>query len=123
MARTRMLTFAFIELLVGMCMLAFPIYGQSISANAEEGVAVEPYPNMPKIPPIGVLIVFSVHDQCGHIDLFEVFGEVGLCVIRNHVETTAKILEAIPLGWTNGGPLSRCGNIEAFGVDGGLGLT
>ena len=54
MVRTRLLTFALIELLVGTCMLAFPIYGQSISANGEEGVAGEPYPNMPTIPPIGM---------------------------------------------------------------------
>jgi hypothetical protein len=53
MARTRLLTIVFTELLVGMCMPAFPIYGQSISVNAEEGAAGEPYPNMPTIPPIG----------------------------------------------------------------------
>lgn len=54
MARTRLMTFALIELLVGACMLAFPMNAQSISATAEGGVAGEPYPNMPTIPPIGV---------------------------------------------------------------------
>src|SRR5258708_6790988 len=54
MAKIRFLTFALIELLVSACMLAFPMYAQSTSPNAEEGVAGEPYPNMPTIPPIGV---------------------------------------------------------------------
>src|SRR5205814_10600802 len=47
-------TFALLELLVGACMLTFPMKAQSISATAEGGVAGEPYPNMPTIPPIGV---------------------------------------------------------------------
>ena len=53
MARIRFLAFA-LELLVTACMLASPMYAQSTSANAEEGVAGRPYPNMPAIPPIGV---------------------------------------------------------------------
>lgn len=54
MASTRLLTFALLEILLGACIPACPMYAQSTRANAAEGVVGEPYPNMPTIPPIGV---------------------------------------------------------------------
>lgn len=40
--------------IVSACVFAFPTQAQSIGGSGDQGVAGEPYPHMPTIPPIGV---------------------------------------------------------------------
>src|SRR5215471_4937062 len=46
--------FALTVLIVSACVFAFPTRAQSIGGSSEQGIAGEPYPHMPTIPPIGV---------------------------------------------------------------------
>jgi len=54
MAKLRFLTLTLTKLLVGGCMLGFPMYAQTTGASVEAETTAKPYPHMPTIPPIGV---------------------------------------------------------------------
>ena len=54
MPRISIVSPALTALIVSACMFAFPTWAQSTGASSEQGIAGEPYPNMPAIPPIGV---------------------------------------------------------------------
>ena len=54
MSRISVVRLALTVLIVSTCMFAPSPRAQSTGASSEQGVAGEPYPNMPTIPPIGV---------------------------------------------------------------------
>jgi hypothetical protein len=54
MSSISVVSLALTVLIVSTCMFASSPRAQSTGASSEQGVAGEPYPNMPTIPPIGV---------------------------------------------------------------------
>lgn len=57
MLDSRFLCHGYIALIIALlCVFTVPAHAQSIAPSSEGGAAVEPYPNMPSIAPIGVRI-------------------------------------------------------------------